>query len=104
MVKPDPRLSSFLRIVSVDSRQLQFLLSIAVFAIFIFIYFFIYFWFHVVDSAFSALTLLVGLQEGHPACKKLSNEVLVWFYLFGARCILAYCPADATATYCLLLL
>jgi len=28
--------------------------------------------------AFSALTLLVGQQEGHPACKKLSYEVLVW--------------------------
>ena len=28
--------------------------------------------------AFSALTLLVGWQEGHPACKKLSNEVLAW--------------------------
>ena len=27
---------------------------------------------------FSALTLLVGRQEGHPACKKLSGEVLVW--------------------------
>jgi len=26
--------------------------------------------------AFSALTLLVGHQEGHPACKKLSDEVL----------------------------
>ena len=25
--------------------------------------------------AFSALTLLVGRQEGHPACKKLSGEV-----------------------------
>jgi len=25
---------------------------------------------------FSALTLLFGLQEGHPACKKLSGEVL----------------------------
>ena len=24
-------------------------------------------------SAFSALTLLVGRQEGHPACKKLSG-------------------------------
>ena len=47
--------------------------------------------------AFSALTLLVGRQEGHPACKK-------WFvgcwhgYLSGARCRLAYSPADATAT------
>jgi len=28
--------------------------------------------------AFSALTLLVGRQEGHPACKKLSGEVLAW--------------------------
>jgi len=28
--------------------------------------------------AFSALTLLVGQQEGHPACKKLSGEVLAW--------------------------
>ena len=27
---------------------------------------------------FSALTLLVGRQEGHPACKKLSGEVLAW--------------------------
>jgi len=24
------------------------------------------------------LTLLVGRQEGHPACKKLSGGVLVW--------------------------
>ena len=29
-------------------------------------------------SAFSALTLLVRQQEGHPACKKLSGEVLAW--------------------------
>jgi len=29
--------------------------------------------------AFSALTLLVGRQEGHPACKKLSGEVLIGF-------------------------
>jgi len=28
--------------------------------------------------AFSALTLLVGLQEGHPACKKVSGGVLAW--------------------------
>jgi len=26
--------------------------------------------------ALSALTLFVGHQEGHPACKKLSDEVL----------------------------
>ena len=35
--------------------------------------------------SFSALTLLVGRQEGHPACKKLSGEC--WRG-----------PADATAT------
>jgi len=29
-------------------------------------------------SVFSALTLLVGLQEGHPACKKLTGGVLAW--------------------------
>jgi len=29
--------------------------------------------------AYSALTLLAGRQEGHPACKKLSGEeVLAW--------------------------
>ena len=28
--------------------------------------------------ASSALTLLVGRQEGHPACKKLSGGVLAW--------------------------
>jgi len=30
------------------------------------------------NRAFSALTLLVGRQEGHPACKKLGDEVLAW--------------------------
>ena len=29
-------------------------------------------------TAFSALTLLVGCQEGHPARKNLTDEVLVW--------------------------
>jgi len=33
-----------------------------------------------VCSAFSALTLLVGRQEGHPACKKLSGGVLAWLF------------------------
>jgi len=28
--------------------------------------------------SFSALTLLVGRQEGHPACKTISDEVLAW--------------------------
>jgi len=29
-------------------------------------------------SFFSALTLLIGRQEGHPVCKKLSGGVLAW--------------------------
>ena len=29
---------------------------------------------------FSALTLLVGRQEEHLACKKLSGEVLAWLF------------------------
>jgi len=48
--------------------------------------------------AFSALKLLVGWQEGHPACKKLSGGMLAW--LSGMRCRLAYSPAGATSTHC----
>ena len=33
--------------------------------------------------AFSALTLLVGWQDGHPACKKLSGGVLAWFSVWS---------------------
>ena len=33
--------------------------------------------------AFSALTLLVGRQEGHPACKKLSGWVLAWLSVWS---------------------
>ena len=33
--------------------------------------------------AFSALTLLVGWQEGHPACKKLSGGVLAWLSVWS---------------------
>jgi len=33
--------------------------------------------------AFSALTLLVGRQEGHAACKKLSGGVLVWLSVWS---------------------
>jgi len=33
--------------------------------------------------AFSALTLLVGWQEGHPACKKLSGGMLVWLSVWS---------------------
>ena len=33
--------------------------------------------------SFSASTLLVGRQEGHPACKKLSGGVLVWLSVWS---------------------
>jgi len=32
---------------------------------------------------FSALTLLVGRQEGHPACKNLSGGVLAWLSVWS---------------------
>ena len=52
--------------------------------------------------AFSALTLLVGRQEGHTTCKELSGEVLAWLSVWSEvqTCIW---PADATATHGLLL-
>jgi len=33
--------------------------------------------------AFSALTLLVGQQEEHPACKKVSGGVLAWLSVWS---------------------
>ena len=36
-----------------------------------------------VKVAFSALTLLAGRQEGHPACKKLSGGVLSWLSVWS---------------------
>jgi len=33
--------------------------------------------------AFSALTLLVRLQEGHPTCKKQSDGVSVWLSVWS---------------------
>jgi len=36
---------------------------------------------------FSALTLLVGQQEGHSACKKLSGGVLAWLSIYWARLV-----------------
>jgi len=76
----------------------------------------------------SALTMLVGWQERHPACKNLSGGVLEWLsvwskvqtitrpcnvprhvtaryksslYYYLLLLLLAYSPADATATHCL---
>jgi len=34
-------------------------------------------------SAISAFTLLVGRQEGHPACKKLSGGELAWLSVWS---------------------
>ena len=55
-------------------------------------------------DTFSALTLLVGRQEGHPTCKKLSGGLLAWLSVCSKvqACISPH-PADATATHCLLL-
>ena len=36
-----------------------------------------------IDLAFSALMLLVGRQEGHPACKQLSGGVLAWLSVWS---------------------
>jgi len=38
---------------------------------------------YVTVRAFSALTLFVGRQEGHPACKKLSGGVLSWLSVWS---------------------
>jgi len=35
------------------------------------------------DATFSAFTVLVGWQEGHPACKKLSGGVLAWLSVWS---------------------
>jgi len=43
------------------------------------------------------LTLLVGHQEEHPACKK-SDELLAWSSDYIEVQMIAYGPADATAT------
>jgi len=35
------------------------------------------------NYSFSALTLLLGRQEGHLACKKLSGGVLTWLSVWS---------------------
>ena len=49
-------------------------------------------------DAFSALTLLVGRQERHPAHKNLSDEVLAWLSVWSKVQTLVHGTADATAT------
>jgi len=53
-------------------------------------------------NAFSALTLLVGWQERHPACKIVSGGMLAWLSVW-VKMQICICPADATAIHCVLL-
>ena len=75
---------------------------------------FLYFIFCTVYCVFSALTLLVGRQEGHLACKKLSSGVLAWLIGFtflvpfhpgspGQRAVKRVCVFCAVSQWCLLL-
>ena len=50
--------------------------------------------------SFSALTLLVGRREGHPACKKLSGGVLVWLSVWSKvlACIWQVMPLPLTVS------
>jgi len=50
-----------------------------------------------VKLAISALKLLVGRHEGHPACKKLTGGMLAWLSVCG-KVQICICPADATLT------
>jgi len=48
-----------------------------------------------IHLAFSALTLLVGRQEGHPACKKLSGDVLAWLPVLSKK----WCNIDVISLF-----
>ena len=50
--------------------------------------------------AFSALTLLVGRQQGHPTCKKLSGEVLAWLSVWSEvqTCMAQLMPLPLTVS------
>jgi len=48
--------------------------------------------------AFSALTPFVGCQEEHPACKKLSDEMLGLLSVWSEVQMICIGPADAIAT------
>ena len=49
--------------------------------------------------AFSALTLLVGRQEGHPACKKQCGGVLAWLSVWSEvqTCIYIYITVSCSS-------
>jgi len=48
-----------------------------------------------VRIAFSALTLLVGHEEQHPACKELSVEVLEWLSVWSEVQMVQLMPLPA---------
>ena len=50
--------------------------------------------------SFSALTLLVGRQEGHPACKKLSGWVLAWLSVWSEVHTAQLMPLPLTVSCC----
>ena len=50
------------------------------------------------DIPFSALTLMVGWQEGYPACKKLSVGILMEVNMTGAFHMLKRDPICTSAT------
>ena len=52
-----------------DIYLLIYLLTYLPVRLFVFIYLFMYLFIYLFIYAFSALTLLIGRQEGHPACK-----------------------------------
>jgi len=58
-------------------------------------------------AGFSTLMLLDGLQEGHPACRKLSGGELAWLSVWGEvqicirpSCVCAYMHAQARMYMC----
>ena len=46
-----------------------------------------------ITSAIGALTLLVGQQEGHPACKELSGGVMTWLSVWSEMQIVCIWPS-----------
>jgi len=67
----------------VDNPVLQFVSAVVQKGCFVVLVFFAFIVLLVHSCAFSALTLLVGRQEGHPACKKLSGGVLAWLSVWS---------------------
>jgi len=62
--------------------------------------FFVYCLYYSINLAFSALTLLVGRQAGHPACKKLSSGVLAWLSVWSEvqTCMAQLMPPPLTVS------